>query len=205
MKMTYSEFIAKYNGKGIDYNGVAGVQCVDLVKQYLHDVFGMNPGKWGDAHAYYDNFNNIPELKSKFTRIANTPNFVPKQGDIVVWSSALSSGGWGHIAIATGEGDTTYFSSYDQNWTGKHDACTKVKHTYNCVLGVLRAKSKFDSAITTAALHYRNAPNGDIVGTLPAGTLVYFADDSKIQKGGYTWRKILINTKNYYVADKYLK
>jgi hypothetical protein len=140
--MTYKDFIAKYNGKGIDYDGVAGVQCVDLAKQYLHDVFGISPGAWGDAHAYYDNFNSIPALKNNFTRIANTADFVPKQGDIVVWSSALSSGGWGHIAIATGEGDTTYFYSYDQNWTGKHDVCTKIKHTYKCVLGVLRPKNQ---------------------------------------------------------------
>jgi hypothetical protein len=149
--MTYKEFITKYNGKGIDYDGVAGVQCVDLAKQYLHDVFGISPGAWGDAHAYYDNFNNIPALKNNFTRIANTADFVPEQGDIVVWSSALSSGGWGHIAIATGEGDATYFYSYDQNWTGKHDVCTKVRHTYKCVLGVLRAKSAVTSAAKQSA------------------------------------------------------
>jgi hypothetical protein len=215
--MTYSEFIAKYNGKGVDYDGVAGVQCVDLAKLYLHDVFGINPGAWGDAHCYYDNFNNIPALKNNFIRIANTADFVPKQGDIVVWSSSLSKGGWGHIAIATGEGDTTYFYSYDQNWTGKHDKCTKVRHTYKCLLGVLRAKGKststsnsqsksnYGSATTTTALNYRTAPNGSKVGTLASGTKVYFADNSKTAKDGYTWRKILLNGKNYYVADKYLK
>lgn len=87
------------------------------------------------------NFNNISALTKNFTRIANTPDFVPQKGDIVVWAPSLN-GGWGHIAIATGEGNTTYFYSYDQNWTGNHDACKMVKHNYNHVYGVLRPKDQ---------------------------------------------------------------
>ena len=41
--MTYQEFVNKYNGVGTDYDGVAGVQCVDLIKLYLNKVFGLNP------------------------------------------------------------------------------------------------------------------------------------------------------------------
>ena len=33
--MTFDEFIKTYNGKKIDYDGVCGVQCVDLIKLYL--------------------------------------------------------------------------------------------------------------------------------------------------------------------------
>jgi hypothetical protein len=150
--MTYSEFIKKHNGKGVDFDGTAGVQCVDLAKAYLKEVYNITPGSWGDAHCYYDNFNNISQLKSNFTRIAYTAGFVPKQGDIVVWKSSLSSGGWGHIAIATGEGDKTYFYSYDQNWTGKHDPCTKIKHTYSHVAGALRAKSAVTSTTTQSTV-----------------------------------------------------
>ena len=140
--ITYAEFIKKHVGKAMDFDGVAGSQCVDLIKYYLKEVFNVNPGAWGDAHCYYDNYNNLPLLKQHFTRIANTPDFVPRKGDIVVWSPALSLGGWGHVAIATGEGNTTYFYSYDQNWTGNHDACKMVKHNYNCVYGVLRPKDQ---------------------------------------------------------------
>ncbi|MGN0601343.1 MAG: CHAP domain-containing protein [Oscillospiraceae bacterium] len=139
--MNYNEFVKKHVGKAMDYDGVAGVQCVDLAKYYLKEVFDINPGAWGDAHCYYDNFNNISALKSNFDRIPNTPNFVPKKGDIMVWSGSLN-GGWGHIAVCTGEGNTTYFYSYDQNWHGNHDACAKIKHNYNHVLGVLRPKNQ---------------------------------------------------------------
>ena len=138
----FDSFIKAHLGKAMDYDGVAGAQCVDLAKYYLDEIFDIKPGAWGDAHCYYDNFNSIPPLKQNFTRIANTPNFVPKKGDIAVWKSSLSSGGWGHIAICSGEGDTKYFYSYDQNWTGNHDTCKKIKHDYNSFAGVLRPKDQ---------------------------------------------------------------
>lgn len=146
---TYSQFINDHIGKAVDYDKVAGAQCVDLAKCYLKEVFGLESGAWGDAHSWYDNYNNIPTLKENFTRIPNTPDFVPKKGDIGVWNSGLSAGGWGHIAVCTGEGDTNHFYSYDQNWNGRHDPCTKVYHTYNHFAGVLRPKDQ--SRITPAA------------------------------------------------------
>ncbi len=148
-KYTYKQFIEAHKGKALDYDGVAGCQCVDLAKYYLNEVFGLQPGAWGDAHDYYDNFNNVPQLKENFTRIANTPDFVPQKGDIMVWSSSLSKGGWGHIAICSGEGDTTWFNSWDCNWTGNHDPATKIKHNYNHVLGVLRPKDQSRIKIST--------------------------------------------------------
>ena len=39
--MNFDEFINTYNGKLIDYDGVSGVQCVDLAKMYLDKVFGI--------------------------------------------------------------------------------------------------------------------------------------------------------------------
>lgn len=45
--MNLNEFKNKYMGKSIDYDRVSGVQCVDLIKQYLKDVFGLNPRKHG--------------------------------------------------------------------------------------------------------------------------------------------------------------
>lgn len=137
--MDYNEFINTYDGKAIDYDGVSGVQCVDLAKIYLDKVFGIKPGAWGNAKDYYLNFNNIPQLRNNFNRIANSSSFVPQRGDIVVWGSAVG-GGYGHIAIATGEGNTRQFYSYDQNWNGK--ATHKVLHNYNGFYGVLRAKDQ---------------------------------------------------------------
>lgn len=135
-KYTYKEFISAHKGKAMDYDGVAGCQCIDLCKYYLDEVFGLTPGAWGDAHCWYENYNSIPTLKDNFKRIANTPDFIPQKGDIMVWGQGLSE--WGHVAICSGEGDTNWFNSWDNNWTGNHDATAKIKHDYHGVLGVLR-------------------------------------------------------------------
>lgn len=139
--MTFDEFLEAHIGKAMDYDEVAPNQCVDLAKFYLKQVFDIESGAWGNAHCWYDNFNNIPNLKNNFTRIANTPEFIPQRGDIMVWSISLN-GKWGHIAICDGIGDTTYFYSYDQNWSGNLDPCNRIKHNYNHVLGVLRPKDQ---------------------------------------------------------------
>ena len=139
--MTYQEFINSYNGRGTDYDGAYGVQCVDLIKVYLAKVFGITPGAWGNAHAYYDNFYNIPALYKNFNRITNTPSFIPQKGDIMVWRKG-SGFPYGHIAICNGEGTTSWFKSYDQNWTGNHDRCTLITHNYNMVAGVLRPTTR---------------------------------------------------------------
>lgn len=137
--MNYKEFVNTYLGKATDYDGGYGPQCVDLIKLYLDKVFNLKIGAIGNAHVYYDNYNKVDILKNNFTRIANTPDFIPNKGDIVVWSTAQGNG-CGHVAIATGEGTKTYFYSYDQNWDGK--VMKKIYHTYTNVLGVLRPKDQ---------------------------------------------------------------
>ena len=76
-KYTYKQFIQAHKNKAMDYDGVAGCQCVDLTKYYLDEVFDLTPGAWGDAYYWYDGFDNIPTLYNNFTKIPNTPDFVP--------------------------------------------------------------------------------------------------------------------------------
>ena len=76
--MNYNEFINKYVGKSIDYDGVSGVQCVDLIKLYLDKVYNIKAGSWGNAKDYFINFDKLP-IKNLFEKIVNTANFVPAQ------------------------------------------------------------------------------------------------------------------------------
>ncbi len=39
--MTLDEFVKKYLGKKVDYDGQYGAQCVDLFRQYCKDVLGI--------------------------------------------------------------------------------------------------------------------------------------------------------------------
>ena len=73
--MNYQEFIDKYNGTSFDYDGVSGIQCVDLIKMYLDKVFGMRPGAFGNSKDYFENFDNLP-LKNVFDKITNTADFI---------------------------------------------------------------------------------------------------------------------------------
>lgn len=204
--MNYNEFINTYNGKSFDYDGVAGVQCVDLAKMYLDKVFGIKAGAWGNAKDYYENFYNLP-LKNSFTRIANTPSFVPQKGDIVVWGAGLGNK-YGHIAIATGEGNTNIFYSYDLNWGSK--IVRRVQHNYKGFLGVLRPndQSKINNSfwvrVDKAKACVRNQPNskagalagsrylyqgntfeavGTVIGENVSGNNVWY----KSWKGNYVW------------------
>lgn len=147
--MTYDEFVKAYNGKATDYDGAYGAQCVDLIKAYLNKVFGIKPGSWGNAKYYWINFSKHSELTKNFTKIKNTASFVPQAGDIMVWNGNVG-GGCGHVAICTGEGNTSEFYSYDQNWNGK--AMHKVKHDYDDVYGVLRPKdqSKIKTSVSSS-------------------------------------------------------
>lgn len=137
--MTLDEFVKSYNGQAIDYDNSYDVQCVDLIKLYADKVLGLKFGAFGNAHAYYDNFDNIKTLKDNFIKIANTPQFIPQKGDIAVWNTNIGNG-CGHIAIATGKGTTSKFNSYDMNWNGK--AMKKIEHTYQNFSGVLRPKAQ---------------------------------------------------------------
>ncbi len=122
--LTLDQFRAKYNGKGIDYDGAFGNQCVDLMNQYLVEVLGIsNPIQVlpGDTAAnIYKNYNG-----TQFDKIANTPTGVPQAGDIV--------------AVFV-QGDVNSFRSFDQNFpTGS--LCHDQNHPdYSNVLGWLRKK-----------------------------------------------------------------
>lgn len=134
----FDKYFAERIGVGIDYDG-NGVYCFDLANDYSINLIG---GKqfWGDgAYEIYTNFDNQPG-KELYERIPNTPEFVPIKGDIMVWGQGI--GQWGHVAICTGAGDTTWFESYEQNWGGKNEPVELIKHNYNHVLGVLRPKDQ---------------------------------------------------------------
>lgn len=138
--MTYDEYFKQNKGKYIDYDGAYGVTCFDLANDYTVKVIGGKPFVGMYAWQIYENFNSQPS-KDLFTRIANTPSFVPQKGDIIVWSAGLN-GEAGHVAVCTGDGNTSWFRSYEQNWDGCGECCTLHDHNYNYILGVLRPKDQ---------------------------------------------------------------
>lgn len=178
--MTYYDFIAKYNGKAIDYDGVAGVQCVDLIDLYLRDVLGITGIYVNGARDFYNKFSNYPKLTAVFERIPNTRTLVDYPADIVIWGG----GTWGHCGLANGKGNIDNFSTYEQNTLGKHEPTTLIKHTYNSrtgvnccnpVLGVLRLKPEYQHKSNP---YYHSC-------------LVTYPDGMNVRKGAGTRYKII--------------
>jgi hypothetical protein len=127
--MGLTEFIKKYKGKTIDFDGYYGGQCVDLYRQYCKEVlnFAQNPLVVG-ACDIWDNF-----IESNFTAIKNTPKGLPKPGDIMIWGKGI--GKYGHVGIFL-DGDLNTFSSFDQNFPSG-SPCKIVKHNYKHLIGWL--------------------------------------------------------------------
>ena len=132
--MTLNEFVEKYNG-----TKVGDGQCVALIKNYESEVLGITPVAGGNAHNYYDNYEDEEFLYNNYNRYENNGVNVPQIGDLIVWSTAVG-GGAGHIAIAYEEIKKDSFISFDQNWNTPLK-CNLETHSYLNVLGWLRFKS----------------------------------------------------------------
>lgn len=130
--MTLQQFIDKYNGKAVDFDGYFGNQCVDLAQQYNKEMFN---GPFLSGAAAKDIWNTYPP--SIYDRVTNSPTGVPQAGDIIIWGT--SYGPYGHIAICT-EANVNNFKCLSQN--DPTGALTQIKDypNYNGVLGWLHPK-----------------------------------------------------------------
>ena len=107
--MSYISFRNKYLGKKVDYDGVYGFQCVDLVKQYLAEEYGLKPGAWGDAIDYW--YNTNPAVLKEFDRLSTNQ---ARQGDIVILKG-INGNPYGHIGIADGSSGILTVTILEQN------------------------------------------------------------------------------------------
>lgn len=141
--MTLDQLVTKYEGyKTDDYDG-NGIQCIDLIKAYVKEVFGITPGAWGHAKEYLNSWNTYSALKNNFTRhyYSSTNKFVPQKGDILVFDETFG-GGYGHVAIALSGCTSSKLISFDQNITTSKVCTKKTRNSYSGLAGVLRPKDQ---------------------------------------------------------------
>lgn len=144
--MTHQEFCTKYLGRYVDYDGRFGNQCVDLMRQYIKEVYGIDAYKAVPAGATAKQiFNNFKSNKY-FKKIINNPNDLghPIKGDLVFYKEyPFLYGTAGHVEVVD-QADGYYMVNFSQNWkTGS--SCRFVKrgssklfHGYRGCLGWLR-------------------------------------------------------------------
>ena len=136
--MLYSKFVEKHIGKKIDYDGCYGIQCVDLINQYMVDVLGLEV----TYHPYYakqfwTERDKSSFLIKNFTFLAPTAKL--QKGDIGVRATGTA----GHIFIIDNKiGDKLYV--YDQNNGGTGAGMTARVFELNSkyITGVLRPKNQ---------------------------------------------------------------
>lgn len=133
--MNFSDFIQKYNGKGIDYDKSFGYACVDLFNQYLVDCFDIqNPIQMFPVVSAFQIWDRA-ENNKLFERVKNDPMAIPRPGDIIIWAKSARLP-HGHVGVFI-SGDVMKFKSFDQNWP-IGALCGPVDHDYNGVTGWIR-------------------------------------------------------------------
>lgn len=132
--ITLDEFVSKYTGKGIDYDGHYGFQCQDLYRQYVKECLGFpqSPGVPG-AKDNWDAY--LPEY---YDRIQNTPEGVPEKGDIMLWGTAY--GPYGHVAVVISATAST-ITCFSQNDPTGSLCVIKKYSSYKGVIGWLHPKT----------------------------------------------------------------
>lgn len=142
--MSYKDFETKLLGQVVDTDGYPKghpYQCADLIKQYMHDEFGLPFGAYGDAVNYWQTTH--PVVLTKFDRYASQD---PKQGDLVVLAG-VNGNIFGHIGISTEDwpgGDTVEILEQNGstgNGLGKEkDRIRKRRVPRSRIMGLLRPK-----------------------------------------------------------------
>ena len=108
--MTYKEFVNKYNGKYIDFDGSYGSQCWDLAQFYFKEVLDL-PRSILDGCGLVSNMLYPPKRQVLEQYFDEVPINKMQQGDVVIWD-------YGHIAIYDHyeqNNDSCYFFSQNPN------------------------------------------------------------------------------------------
>lgn len=139
--LTFDAWVKQYLGKKTDYDGVYGVQCVDLIDCYIDKCLGLKKGFWGNAKNWWTDRNKNNWLKNNFEFITPTyKNGELKAGDIGI----RTNGTYGHIFVIAEPSANGKFKYYDQNTSNNGDAMTlRTKDFTNAnINGVLRPKNQ---------------------------------------------------------------
>lgn len=139
MSVCLDEFVNKYKGKKVDYDGVYGAQCVDLFRQYTKECLGIaeHTGSCfttGGAKDLFLDYNKMPIEKKYFSRITNK-SYIP--GDVAIWDSTETNK-YGHVAIILAKLNNSYIV-FEQNGFTQNGAEINIRSKNN-LLGVLRKK-----------------------------------------------------------------
>ena len=99
--MNITEFVEKYKGKPVDFDGHFGAQCVDLVRLYWECVANVpQPEGTGDRGAvvfFTEHYSRTMQSRY-FERVTYRDGLVPPPGAVVVFGP-VETNRYGHVGI----------------------------------------------------------------------------------------------------------
>ncbi len=137
--MLLGEFVNKYNGKKVDFDGVYGAQCVDLFRQYSKECLEIpehtgSCSTTGGAKDLFLDYSKMEKEKKYFIK-SFSDKYVP--GDVLIWDSTETNK-YGHVAIYLAKLND-YLIVFEQDGF-KQDGAKINLRSKNNLLGILRRK-----------------------------------------------------------------
>jgi cell division protein FtsB len=138
--MNFQQFIEKYEGTKVDWDGAFGAQCVDLFRQYTNDVVKVPqcPPVVGAKNIW-------DKIDTKYwEKIGNTPTGVPENGDVMIWDE-MPGNRFGHVAMFI-DGGSMRVRVFEQDGFTQ-DGAKKAYRNYNNIIGWLRPKENMSDCL----------------------------------------------------------
>lgn len=185
-------------GKAIDYDGVYGAQCVDLIKAY-YNYLGVAPVS-GNGADYATN-----SLPAGWARI---PGGTPQKGDILVYSGNASNP-YGHVAIFEST-RVTYHQNFNSNQYIQKITTIAYNGFTNPYWGVIRPAFSGSNGVATSwqtFSTFQENYNAGIEATISTSSSVQFT-----RAGAHVWDpngNLVVDTseatsiKGYYMTISY--
>lgn len=131
--MKLDEFVKKYNGVKVDYDGYGGCQCVDLYRKYSDEVDGVpqSPALGKDGGA-----KDLINKPGAYAVTLESPTVDYASGDILVWG-ATAKNKYGHVAILVSVFNASNFIVFEQDGFKQDGAKFNLRSREN-LLGRLR-------------------------------------------------------------------
>jgi hypothetical protein len=125
-------FTNQYIGRGIDFDGSYGVQCVDGAKIGMMLLGCQSPPATGTGNAtgYWYNRNSLPWISDQMQEVTSASDV--NVGDMVIFSDPSPTG---HVAWYAGDGQI-----FGQNQDGRNDGFSLRPMSNWSFLGALRFK-----------------------------------------------------------------
>ena len=139
MGLSVEEFVKKYNGKKVDFDGVYGAQCVDLFRQFAKECLGIaeHTGPCATTGGAKDLFLDYPKMPIEKKYFFREKNRGMVAGDILIWDSTETNK-YGHVAIYLGKLNND-FIVFEQDGFKQDGAKINLRSKTN-LLGFLRRK-----------------------------------------------------------------